>query len=200
MADTLLSSLVGSSKWKIVNETYQIPLWTGIGVLSVDIASDAQVSNQPLATQDLTEATVYINLLDVDVSNAKILRPPAIRMTVLVPDVSTLENILTSFVDVTATFSVTSKSIVTDAMLLKGVTVVHDNEILSASKVTMEFEQWTPDANGSYNPDGSYNASNYGVRIQKLNTISISSISSTVDGLTSSAEALYSKVTNYITG
>jgi hypothetical protein len=199
MADSLLSSLLSAAKWKITNEDYGTSLWTKLGVIFVEIMSDAQVVSQPLSNQDYTGSSVYQNLLTVDLTNGKILRPVKLRMTALCSDLSTLENIITAFVNPTSTFSVTSKSIVSDAMLFSDLTITHDSEKISASTVVMEFEQWTPDANESYNPDGSYNASNYGVRIQSLSTVNTSSISSTVSSLTSSATALYSKVLSAIT-
>lgn len=200
MATSLLSDFIGAAKWKIVNEKYGVPLWTGVGVASVDTSTEAQITNQPLSTKDLTNDSVYEDLLVVDTKNSKILRPVVMRLSIFVKDVSTLENISSAFADTTSTFSITSKSIVSDYMLLKSVNISHDNDMLSASKVVLEFEQWTPENTVTFNPDGTYNATNYGIRIQSLSSVSVGQISSTVNSLTTAAEALYSKVSNVITG
>lgn len=181
-----------------VNDNDQYTYFKDLKVLLVEVDQACAVGKDPLSMEQVTETATYVALMDADIKSGKILRPSAMRVTALVANLSTVESLLKSFSDVTATFTVTSKSIITDYMCICNVNIEQTGDILSAAKVIIELEQTAPTSIGNFDPNNPADESSYGVRIQAPPSVLASAVSA-VDNLSSTATALYNKVSTSVT-
>jgi hypothetical protein len=167
MPNNILSSLVSKSAALFVNEITNSPCWLGLSVKDVEINASALVTRNPLSTEQLSESSVYISLLALDIQSAKIIAPSRMRVTALVSDISNIDSILANFANTFLTMQVTSKGIISDSMAIVGVEIEQTPEMLSASRVVIEFYQTQPDPPlNLYNPAQSGDESVSGLRIQ----------------------------------
>lgn len=185
MANSILSSLLSTSKFKVYNEATGYPIWSKLQVKSVDVDAESSNAEEPLSVMQLSESSVRAQLLIQDIQSSKIIRPSRLRITALCSDISTLESIIALFNDVTSTLSISSKSVITGSMMITRLHISQSSEILSASKITIELEQSKPPAPNNFNPSQASDASTYGVRIQ------------TPPSLTQTASGLYNKVQSF---
>ena len=141
----------------------QAVLWKGMAVVSVDIDSGAAVTDMPMASDQPNDSETTQAVDTQDLQAIKIIQP--VRMTVVsvIEDISTLENIIQTFRDKTVTISVNSKSIITDNLILTGINVDQTPDMITASKVTLTFEQALPPNITGYAPAQAGDASVYGV-------------------------------------
>jgi hypothetical protein len=184
---SILSALQGKSVVTFVNELTGTQCWTDANVKDVEIVSDSDNAEMPLSTEQVNETSVYSGLLAADVKTSKIIKPVRLKATVLTSNLSLVENILSLFADTTVTIGVTSKSIVSSSMAISHVAIEQTPDMLSASKVTVLFEQTQPPQPSTFDPAQTADASTLGLGIQNLNPVgpSLSSIGGGVGSLIS---------------
>lgn len=194
MANSAISSLFSVSPLKIVNEADGYENFAGLAVKSVDVMLESAVTDNPLSNKSFTEESIYTDLLDVDTRNGKIIRPVKIKLTVISNDLSTIENMMGALADPVRTFSITSKAIISDAMMLVDLTISQSKDMISANELVAEFEQFEPPIVDGYNPSDHANSSRFGIRIQLPESVVANAIKSVTGSLTSSVQSLYNKI------
>jgi hypothetical protein len=134
MASSLLQAIFGARPFKIVSDRFGYPYWTDLKILAVDIMLSAAVVDDPLAIEIITnqDDDVFVNLLDVDTSNGKIIQPTKLRVKCLCDNLSTVEGLMIGFSDITATYTITSRGVIADSMVMTDITFVQSSERLSA--------------------------------------------------------------------
>lgn len=186
MANSLLGTLLGSTPFKVKDEATDTILWSRLKVKKVEIGSDSSNADEPLSVQQTTDDSTYKALLIQDIATAKILRPSRIRVTAFADDITTIESVMAVFGDTTSTLLITSRALVADSMALIKFEIEQTPDMLSASKLVMEFEQVAVPSPSNYNPYQSADSEVYGVRVQSL------------PSLTKSVTSLYNKVSSFI--
>jgi len=194
MANSALSYLFSASPLKITNESDGYQSWAGLAVKSVDVMLESSVTDNPLSNKSFTEESIYTDLLDVDTRNGKIIRPVKIKMTVISTDLSTIEDMMGALVSPTRTFSITSKSIISEAMMMIDLTITQSKDMISANELVAEFEQFKPTIDDAYNPSDPANRSHFGIRIQLPGSVAKDGIKSVTGNLTDSVQSLYNKI------
>jgi hypothetical protein len=194
MANSALSQLFSVSPLKIVNEANGYEYWAGLAVKSVDVMLDSAVTDNPLSNKSFTEEALYVDILDVDTRNGKIIRPVKLKMTLLSTDLSTIESMMGALANASQTFSITSKAIISDSMMLIDLTINQKADMVSAHELIAEFEQAEPPIPVEFDPENPSNRSNFGIRIQLPTSILADGIRSVTGNLTGSVESLYNRV------
>lgn len=166
MPQSILSSLLSKPQFNAINELTGTTVWAKLGIMDVEIGSSSENTEKPISNQQVSDKATYQSILTQDIQAAKIIQPDRLRVTALCDDISTLENVLATFSDTSATISINTKSIITSFLVLTEVDVEQTGDMLSASKVIMTFEQAQPPANSGYAPEQAADASVYGVSIQ----------------------------------
>lgn len=196
--NSFLKALIGSTYLSIKETGTNYPYWTDLRVLKVEGQSSADVARKPLATKDLTEEAVYTDTLDIDTRNAKIIQPVRLRITARADNLSTVESIRRRFADNTASFSITSRSVIANNMAPMNVIFTQSADHVSAVEIEMDFEQYAPPVVNSFDPLHSQDAPTYGVQIQQLGDTNFFDIGGIASGVTSQAKALYNRVNDLI--
>jgi hypothetical protein len=164
-------------------------VWSDLKIISIEIDSESAVIAAPMSDVQLSAGSVYVDLLKQDIQASKVVRPVKIRVTGIAPDTSTLEGLLTSFNDVSALFTITSKSVISDSMCIVNVEIEQSPEMLNGARVVIELEQVIVDSeSGGFSPLQMADKPVSGVRIQSLPTA----------GLSASVQSLYNTVTTKI--
>jgi hypothetical protein len=171
MPQSILSSILSKPQFVATNESSNSVLWPQLGILDVEISNDSENSDKPISNQQLSDKATYQSILTQDIQAAKIIQPSRLRVTALCADISTLENVLATYSNLSATISINSKSIITQSLMLTAVDVEQTPEMISASRVVMVFEQAQPPANSGFAPEQAADASVYGVSIQTPPTV-----------------------------
>lgn len=198
MATSLLSSLFGRNTFKIKNESTGAIQWINLKIINVDILLEASSMDHPMFTKDAVDANGYIKLLEIDITNGKIITPSKMKIKAIAPDLTTVESIIAGFIDLVTTYEISTKSVISSSMFMSDLLITQSSDNLTSTELVMEWEQATQPNPSSFDPLNSANDSTYGVRIQS-NDISIpSTISSFVDGAESGAKALYDKVSSLL--
>lgn len=200
MANSILSALIGKNPFQITSEASGYTYWADLAVVRVDVLLDSEVTDQPMATKDLMDAEVYVDLLDVDVTNGKILRPSKLRLKCLCANLSTVEDLMNAFADTEATFQVSSKSIIIGDMMMVNMTITQSDEILSAVEIEIDWEQAAPPDPTTFAPADPADATNISTRVQNLKTSVAGAASGFVTDFTSGVTSLYNKVSTGIRG
>jgi hypothetical protein len=200
MASSLLQAVFGTRPFKIVSDRFGYPYWTDLKILGVDILVASSVVEDPLGIEVISyqDEDTFVNLLDVDTSNGKIIQPTKLRVKCLCADLSTVEGLMLGFSDLSATYTITTRGIIADTMMMTDITIVQSGERLSAVELTIEWEQFADPAQSGFDPDNPANQSTYGVRIQSLPETPAASLSRIGSDLTSAAQSLYDRVQNAI--
>jgi hypothetical protein len=127
------------------NEATGASVWAKMNIISVEFPTEAVISEQPLTTgADGTgkkESAAVTGALKKDLPATKIIRPVRAIVVGIVEDISTLDSILSTFVNVPVTIAVSSRGVLAISMVMMKVEVTQEPEILSAMKVTIEFER-----------------------------------------------------------
>ena len=201
MANSIITQLFRPSSLTITDESAGAAVWDQLKVMSVEITSTADIAKQPLSTKDLTESNVYQSILDVDVNNGKIINPVNLTIIAFVADVSTIEDIELKYADVTSSFTITSKEIISTSMALLSVEINQSQENTSSSRVTLIFSQSEAQILNSFSPLNPSDQKTYGIRVQSLpDTLTgivdnaINSAASTASRVAASVRGLYNKV------
>lgn len=167
MPPSILSALTTKPGFNATNELTGNVVWTDLGVVDVEIRSSSANTDMPMSNQQENQSGgVYTSILTADIEAIKIIQPSGLRVTALCANISTLENIIATFLDETSTISINTKSIITSFLVMTELDVEQTSEMISASKVVMTFEQAQPPQNSGYLPEQSGDSSVYGVSIQ----------------------------------
>jgi hypothetical protein len=207
MASSIFQAILGTNPFSITNDADEnsVRYWTDLKIIAVEILVSSNVVDQPLALTAVTHDADkrfdknFINLLDVDTRNGKIIQPTKLRMKCMCANLSTVESMMRYFEDITASFSITSKAIISDLMIMTDLAITQSTESLSAVEMVVEWEQAGRRVQATYDPSNPADEETFGVRIQQPESIIAESISSIGDQLTSAAKALYNKVQGTIT-
>lgn len=167
MAANLITSLLGTRAFSVLQESTGYPAFTDLNIAKVEIDSGSLVTDHPMSTQPVTDEFSYQTLLDSDLQTGKVLRPMFMRVTAFCNNLSTIEALILAHKIPTYTFSITTKEIIADKMTLLNFDVEHSDEVLSASKLVIEWQQVEPYAPSTYDPAQPVNDSVYGMRIQQ---------------------------------
>ncbi len=168
MADTILTAVFSRPQFVAKNEATGVVVWEGIAIVDVDLDSKAALTELPMAIDGPKDSQTTSNILEEDIKTAKIIEPGKLRVTAMINDLSMLESIITLFNDETVTMSVNTKSIITDHLVMTDLEITQTPDMISASKITMSFEQAQPPAGSGYAPEQAADASVYGFGIQSL--------------------------------
>lgn len=166
MATNLISSLFSASLLKIVHEGNGYEYWHGLAVQSVAVVLDAAVTDNPISNKSHTEESLYTDLLDVDTSNGKILRPVKLKITAICDNFAIVESMMGVVVDQSVTFRITSKAIISESMMPIDLSIDQAPGMTSAVGVVIEFEQFAPPIPSTFDPKDPANRSTFGIRIQ----------------------------------
>jgi hypothetical protein len=171
MTQSILSTLFSSPQFIATNENTSAVLWSKLGIVDVEISSDSANTDMPLSNQQVSDGKTYQSILAADIESVKIMQPSRLRVTALCSDISTQENIISTWEDVTVTISINTKSVITSYLVLTDVEIEQSGEMISASRIIMNFEQAQPPANSGYSPEQAADSSVYGVSIQTPSTV-----------------------------
>lgn len=172
MPSTILSALTSKPGFVATNENIGTAVWSKLGIVDVEVDaasanSDSPLSDQQVTSSDLNSANVYTSVLQADIQTVKIIQPTRLRVTALCDDLSTLENIISTFMNNTVTISINTKSIITSYLVLSDIDIEQTGDMISASKVVMNFEQAQPPENSGFAPEQAADTSVYGVSLQQ---------------------------------
>jgi len=194
MAGSILDTLFKKSPLTIVNDVTGLKSFTDLAIVSVDLMPETTTSESPLYNQDGTATSVYDSGIQIDTKNTKIIRPVKLKIHALSNNPSTVENLMVAFQDARLSFSITSKAIISDAMVMTDMVITQSAEMTAAVDITIELEQAFIPKSNAFAPKGSANASSFGLRIQQpqsLATNAINKVTSTVSGLYDKVSSLF---------
>lgn len=198
MANNILSSLFAASPLKIINDLDKYQYWGSIAVKGVDVMLDSSVTDNPISNKSFTEESLYTDLLDVDTRNGKIIRPVRLKISCISDEQGIIESMMGAYANNTSTFTVTSKSIIAESMMVTNLTLTQSSEMISATDIVIEFEQSEPPITDEFDPANPSNRSNFGVRIQAPPSVLASDIKNLTGTLTSAVDSLYTKITSIL--
>lgn len=166
MPNQILSSILAKPVFYAKNEGTGYQVWNRFKVAAVEIHSSSANSEHPITVDQTTEAVSFETLIEADLKTIKVIQPSSLRVVGLCDDLSTLENIVASFQDLTATFEISTKSIIASNLAFTGLEIEQSAQMLSASRVSMSFEQCQYPQFANYNPEQDGDVSVYGVSVQ----------------------------------
>lgn len=196
MAESLISSvstLLGKTNFKIMDRL-GFSYWADLRIISVEIMGDAQTAESPLGTNELSDSNTYTNLLDIDISNGKILRPVNMKVKAICANPMTVESIMRAFTKTENLYDITSRKVSAYDMMMKNAEIMMSSEMISAVTITIEWEQAAPAIYNPFNPNNPSNDTSYGLRIKTPSDVIPVSLSGLGNNIVSSAESLYNKV------
>lgn len=167
MAVNLITSLLGTRLFSVLQDATGYPAFSDLNIAKVEIDSGALATDHPMSTQPITDEFSYQTLLDSDLQTGKVLRPMFMRVTAYSNNISTIEALILAHKIPTYTFSITTKEIIADNMTLLNLDIEHSEEVLSASKLVIEWQQVAPYIPVNFDPSQPVNDSVYGMRIQQ---------------------------------
>jgi hypothetical protein len=171
MAQAILSTLTSKPQFIATNENTGTTIWGKLGIVDVEVSSDSANTDMPISNQQVSDGATYQSILAADLQSVKIMQPSRLRVTALCSDISTQENVISTFLDNTVTISINTKSIITSYLVLSDVDIEQSGEMLSAARIVMVFEQAQAPANSGYAPEQSADSSVYGVSVQTPPTV-----------------------------
>lgn len=174
----LIQMFLGSKSMKIIDETSGIQKWSGLAIISVEIMASSNSSDIPVAATSMQVVSVYEGSLISNMQANKVLTPSSLNINAVCTDVSTMENIISSFKDLEATYKITSRNIISEAMALVNVEIAQTPENVSGVVLRLAFEQTSKSSDSGFNPLQSADQDSLGVSSQESETLT-----STVTGL-----------------
>jgi hypothetical protein len=174
--NTILSSPFSQPTFLAVNELNNFATWKSLGIVNIEVGVSSTNTDQPLSMEQVHSGVVYQALLQADIESIKIIEPSHLRIIALAPDIDTLDSIIQVFANPYATMSISTKSIITYALVVTSIDVEQTAEMLSASRVTITLEQAQAPTFTDYNPAQDADASVHGITLQQPDSISIANI------------------------
>ena len=148
----LIKLLFSNTSLQIKDELTGVIKWPRLTPLSADITAAAVVSDQPFAATPIQAVGVYENAILTNMQAVKILMPASLSLNALITDVSTAESIIQGWKDKESTFTITSRSIISQGMALVKVEFNQSKNNLSAVVATLSFEQTAESNLSNFNP------------------------------------------------
>jgi len=202
MASSILGAIFGTNPFTITNDDDFLPVNYAkeLQIIGVEFLVSSAVTDHPISIGANLQApdTNFVNLFDIDIENGKIIQPTKIRIKCMCSDLTAVERWMLYFIDTRLTFTITSKSIIADNMIMTDLTITQSTNSISASELLFEWEQAGLKKIDKFEPTDATNESTYGVRIQKPESTIGDSLSFIGDELTSAAKSLYNKVQGII--
>lgn len=186
MANSILSSILNASQFRVYDDRNGDQIWKSLAILSVNINSESANSQKPLSNVQFSEGETFFKLQGTDVESSKIIRPSMIKVVGMVPDITTMEAIISAWENVFLTFTVMSRGVIADGMTITNVTVDQSAEYISADRITIEFEQVALPSIDGFNPSQQADKSSVGLRIQ------------TPASVLDTAMSVYNRVTSFV--
>jgi hypothetical protein len=187
MANSILSSLLSKTSFKATNELTGYPCWTNLQIIDVNFDGGAGSSDFPMSQLQEIDGATSQGLQVADIQALKVLTPTKVTIHGICPDISTVESILATFVNVQSTLTISSKGVVSATLSITSVEVDQSPDVLSASKVIIVLERTLPpQPSTSYAPAQAADAPSIGSRLQTL-----------AGGLTTTVGNLYNSVSSY---
>lgn len=172
MADTILTARLSKPQFVAKNELNNVTIWQGMAVVDVDVNSPAAVTDFPLVIDGPKDAPTTSQINENDLQAVKIIQPARLRVTAVIADLSMVESIISLFMDPTVTISVTTKSIITDHLVMVDIDLQQSADMVSASKLVMNFEQARAPLSAGFQPEQAADSSMYGVNIKQPEQVS----------------------------
>jgi hypothetical protein len=172
MANTILTANFSRPQFLATNEVMNTRIWQGMAVVSAEIDPSAAITEMPLAIDGPKDSNTTQTIQEADLKATKIIQPVRLKVQAVIDDLSIVENIIGILEDETVTLSVNTKSIITKNLILTDVGIQQTGEMISASRVSMSFEQAQPPVGEGYNPEQPADASVYTIGFQDLNSVS----------------------------
>jgi len=166
MANTILSTIFGKPSFTATNENTGSVVWSSLAIVDVEVDSYSANTDAPFFVDDSTDDGTFQSVFSDNIQTLKIIQPSRLRVTALCSDLSTIENVIATFMDDTVTISINTKSIITSFLVLSDVEIEQTGEMISASKVVMTFEQAQPPENSGYAPEQAADDKVYGFSLQ----------------------------------
>ncbi|QDH49604.1 hypothetical protein KYLE_48 [Pantoea phage Kyle] len=137
----LIKLIFGSSEVSIKDEQTGLAKFTRLTVLSADILTNATTTDNPMNATPTEALESVENSLLTNIKSVKVLMPSSLTLNCLVTDQSTSDSIMHAWSDQEATFTITSRAIISQAMALVNVEFKQTNQNTSAIIATLTFEQ-----------------------------------------------------------
>lgn len=171
MASTLVQTLLNISSLKIIDEQYGISVWSDLKVKRFAITSDAATANNPLSDIYLATSNQTQDALEADLMTTKVVQPVSASIDLFAESISTAMAIAVAFQVPTKTFRLVAKGVLAQGMAITKVDIDQDNEMLSAIKVTLNFEQAEIPSTDGFNPASDSNSDTYGMKVEPSNSL-----------------------------
>ncbi len=186
----------------ITNDDTDLLLWANLKIKTVEIFDDSSMTDEPLSVLQAADAETAAGLTTQDLATVKIINPSRVKITAFVADLDTLESLISSFNDLSITVSMSSKSVIVQYLVPVTLEIEQSSEMISASKIVINFEQSQPPQDDTFDPLQTGDQSSYGVRIQSPPSLtsSVTSLYNTVSTAFSTGVGLASNAANTITG
>lgn len=165
MTQSILSTLLGSPSFSVVDESTGVAIWTDLGIVDVEVILSSENTDQPLSNQQIADSGTYQSILAADVQSVKIISPSRLRVTALCSNLSTVKSIIAYFSNLTATMAISTKSIITRSLIMSETDIEQSAEMISAVRIVMVFEQAQPSESTGYAPQQDADQSVYGISL-----------------------------------
>lgn len=195
MTQSILSTLLGAPSFSVTDDSTGVKIWTDLGIVDVEIALSSENTDQPLSNQQINDVTTWQSILSADIASVKIISPDRVRVTALCADLSTVKSIIAYFNNLSATMSISSKSLITRSLVMSECDIEQGPEMISAVRIVMVFEQAQPSESTGFAPEQPADQSVYGVSITNPQTVvPLATLTKAVAAYTASLPPLLSGV------
>lgn len=171
MANSILSTILGSPSFKVTDEATNGAIWTDLAIVDVEIQNQSENTDQPLSNQQVDSDQTFKSIFSGDIASVKIISPSRLRVTALCDDLSTVKSIIAYFSNLSATMSISTKSIITHYLVMSEVDIEQGSDMISAVRIVATFEQAQPSESTGFAPAQSADQSVYGISITNPPTV-----------------------------
>lgn len=165
MANTILSTLLGTPTFSVTDDSTGAAIWTDLGIVDVEVSLSSDNTDQPLSNQQIDDISVWQDILAADIQSVKIISPDRLRVTALCSNLSTVKSVIAYFNNLSATMSINTKSVITRYLVMSECDIEQSGEMISAVRIVMVFEQAQPSQSTGYAPEQAADQSVYGISI-----------------------------------
>ena len=159
----LIKLLIGTSSLRIVDDATGVRKWPKLNVLTVAITATASTSDNPMAATPAQAIASYESDIINNMQSVKVIMPSAMTITALINDTSTAESIVSAWASQEDTFSITSRSIISNAMALVNVVFKQSNTNTSSVAAELYFEQTAESQLFKFDPKQPADSSQIGI-------------------------------------
>ncbi len=166
MPQSILSSYTAKPQFTAINEATGQPLWKGLAIEDIEINEPSANTDSPLFTEQVSDDSTARKFMASEIGTIKIIQPAKLRVKGITNDISILENVIQSFLDTTLTVGITTKSIIVNNLVPVELQIEQTAEMISASRLTIQFEQAIPPQPQTYDPAQPPDQDVYGITVQ----------------------------------